>query len=95
MDPYIELANGIIVQAVEDFKLVNKNIEKCEGKIKEYEHDYDRLEVEEKKLFSLKGEKKALERFFKSDWFGTLCDLAGYNSEYLAGEIKKRNNNGK
>lgn len=95
MDPYKNLATGIIVQAVENLKQTNKKIKICEEKIKEYESDLDRLEIENNNLLLLNGEKKALEKFFQSDWFEALCDLAGYNSEYLLGEIKKRNNNGK
>ena len=48
MDPYQELANAIVLQAVKDYRMTD-----------------DEQELRE------------IERFFRSGWFETLCDLDG------------------
>ena len=57
MNPYEELANAIVLQAVKDYRL----------------HD------DEQELASI-------ERFFRSDWFGTLTSV---NPEILISKLRK------
>jgi hypothetical protein len=57
MNPYEELANAIVLQAVKDYRL----------------HDDER-------------ELASIERFFRSDWFGTLTSV---NPEILISKLRK------
>ena len=96
MDPYMELASGIIKQAVVDLKTVNRNIDKCKAKIAKYEITANpKLEKEEVRLRELRVEKKRLMQFFNGAWFEGLCDFIGLDSEYLTRAIKERNISGK
>ena len=68
LDPYQELANAIIVQAAEDYRLALRTLKS---------NPYNS---------AASGERTALERFFRSDWYATLTTL---NPEMLISRLYK------
>ena len=79
-NPYMDLANAIILQAVEDYRKDMQRINKSKRK----------TEVEDAKIDALK-----LEKFFKSEWFDILSPVDGdYLLSLLRREAKKKYNIG-
>ena len=61
-DPYGELANAIIIQAVDDYKTALKDYKKAKS-------DKDRDNI--------KYRLRPIESFFKSDWYSLLTNVDG------------------
>jgi hypothetical protein len=88
-DPYIDLASAIIKQAVDDLAAVEIKIKELSEEIREREERGDEAEVLVKTLRSLRGEKSWIMQFFRSQWFGALCDFIGLNGDCIIERIKK------
>jgi TusA-related sulfurtransferase len=93
LNPYESLANGIILQAVKDYKQSLKDIKKI---VKEYdttlkkEHSREELKRIKKDFrfdFNRKmKEKEEVEVFFFSEWYKQLTSV---DSKYLVNKLKK------
>ena len=68
-DPYENLANAIIVQAVKDYRDTVLWLKAHRPLCKEDEQESDYIDM--------MNEKKSIERFFLGGWFGTLSNLDG------------------
>lgn len=69
---YEELANAIVLQAVEDYRWARSTLKRLGAKT-------DRTTNEEYTMNYAKRLKADTEDFFASKWFGTLCALDGKN----------------
>jgi hypothetical protein len=95
LNPYENLANGIILQAVKDYKETLKDIKKI---VKEYdttlEREHSREELKRIKKdfrfdFNRKiKEKEEVEVFFYSEWYKQLTSV---DPEYLINKLKEEN----
>ena len=93
LNPFENLANGIILQAVKDYKESLKDIKKM---VKEHqetikrEHSREELKRIKKDFrFDLNRKtrvKEEVERFFNSEWFKQLTSV---DSEYLISKLKE------
>lgn len=80
MKHYEDLANAIIVQAVEDYRLAIQFL-----KLNPHTLDLDTEEAKKdpekralrNRIIKNEGERDAVERFFRSNWFELLSNLDG------------------
>ncbi len=82
-DGYHELANAIVLQAVEDFRYAVADEKIIESKLMRGELSYD---IAHPKIRSAKAEQKKIRAFFKSSWCEWLTEM---DCTGLADKIKK------
>lgn len=73
---YTELTNAIVKQAADDYTSIKLRLHKYKN-VKEKATYVDQLEYELRKII----------RFFKSDWYRTLCEL---DCEFLIQKLDER-----
>ena len=80
MEPYESLANGIIVQAVKDYReairFLKRHPHTPDLDTEEAKQDKRKRELIEK-IIKNEGERDDVERFFHSEWFELLSNLDG------------------
>lgn len=71
MNPYNELANAIVLKAVEDYRKTSRAYDRLCGGGKKLTPSQQKNKVLMEKMLS------DCERFFKSQWFGVLTSVDG------------------
>ena len=61
------LAAGIVIQAVEDYRQAEKKLKH----VPDFEREGDR----ERYILKYKKRKYEIVKFFRSEWYGVLCDI--------------------
>ena len=80
MEPYENLANAIVVQAVKDYRLAIRFLKRHPHTP---DHDTEEAKKDKRKnallnkIIQHEGELDDVEHFFRSGWFGTLSNLGG------------------
>ena len=80
MEPYENLANAIIVQAVKDYRQALRFLKRhphTQALDTEEARADKRKRVLREKIIRKENERDSVERFFRSGWFEMLSDLNG------------------